>query len=226
MWYVLLAVLSLLALLIAVLALALWTKTTIIVRFREGQGSAEIICLGLHFSIPPAKPRAEKTPPREQKAEPAGVLQAFKQRLQADYRSIRPKEGGIDLDALRESAGYYLSLLQSGKEVLGCFLRHMRRRVSVSLRADLTFGTGDPADTGILCGWIWNSVGIFYPPLARYFRFAFPALTITPDFYQKRYEIDAEGIIQVRAAHIINALAITAFTNMQLITKLRRPPSR
>ncbi|MBR2916069.1 MAG: DUF2953 domain-containing protein [Clostridia bacterium] len=85
--------------------------------------------------------------------------------------------------------------------------RDMRYRIEVKkVRIKVDFGTGDPADTGMLYGIIWGAIGNVYQIFSQYFIFDFPETEINPDFENKLFKIEAMGIIKVRLVHIISAI--------------------
>lgn len=92
------------------------------------------------------------------------------------------------------------------KEIIDTVLDCAGDRVEFSdifIRAE--FGTGDAASTGILYGAIWTLIGNVYAFLCRFFNIKFPEVELVPDFNQKTFEIEAEGIIKIRIVHIITA---------------------
>lgn len=90
---------------------------------------------------------------------------------------------------------------------LWTLLREMRYRVEVvKMKIRVDFGTGDPADTGILYGVIWAAIGNLYQLFNRYLVFDFPDTKINPDFENKIFKTEFEGIIRVKLVHIIIAL--------------------
>ena len=98
--------------------------------------------------------------------------------------------------------------LTDNKTFLWTLLREMRFRVKVvKTKIQVDFGTGDPADTGILYGIIWAAVGNIYQVFNQYIIFDFPETEINPDFENKIFKTRFEGIIRVRLVHIITALA-------------------
>lgn len=73
-----------------------------------------------------------------------------------------------------------------------------------------SFGTGDAAKTGMICGAIWSLSGNVYAFLCRFFRIEYPEISLNPVFDRKFFEIEAYGIIEIRPVHIITA-AIRGF---------------
>ncbi len=90
---------------------------------------------------------------------------------------------------------------------LWVLLGNMRYRIEiVKVKIKVDYGTGDPADTGILYGIIWGAIGNLYQLFSQYFIFDFPEAEINPDFENKVFKTEFEGIIRVRLVHIINAI--------------------
>lgn len=101
-------------------------------------------------------------------------------------------------------------LLTNKKSFWWTILREMRFRIEVvKTKIKIDYGTGDPADTGILYGIIWAVIGNLYQVFNQYLVFDFPETQINPDFENKIFEIEFESIIKVRLVHIINALLKT-----------------
>lgn len=91
---------------------------------------------------------------------------------------------------------------------LWVLLGEMRYRIEVKkVKIRVDFGTGDPADTGILYGAIWAAIGSVYQILNMYLVFDFPETEINPDFENKIFKTEFEGIIRLRLVHLIRALA-------------------
>ena len=89
------------------------------------------------------------------------------------------KERG-NLRELRSSVRRGKALFQRFREPAFCFLRSLLRAFRVrSISGDLTFGAGDPAETGMIFGWMMALGEVFGP------RFR---LNARPDFVQERIE--------------------------------------
>lgn len=125
---------------------------------------------------------------------------ALKKRVYSD-------ENGIDFDEIKnvktEVFETYSDIITIIKKLFG----HLRYKVQIPvIRIKMEYGTGDAAATGMLYGSIWGAVSALYPIACRWARISYPTLDITPDFYGKRFNIEAQSIIKVRPAHIISAL--------------------
>ncbi len=90
---------------------------------------------------------------------------------------------------------------------LWTLLGEMRYRIEVvKVKIKINYGTGDPADTGILYGVIWAAIGNLYQVFSRYLVLDFPETEIEPDFENKVFKTEFEGIIKVKILHVISAL--------------------
>ncbi len=88
------------------------------------------------------------------------------------------------------------------------FLKELRGKVRLSdIRAELNFGTGNAASTGMLYGVFWGMYGALYAYIRKFLNFERPKLKINADFKQKIFVAEACGIITVRPVHIIFAAA-------------------
>jgi len=92
------------------------------------------------------------------------------------------------------------------KEIIDAVLDYAGSRAEVSdIFIRCSFGTGDAAQTGIAYGAIWTLISNIYAYLCRYVRIEFPQVELAPAYNEKTFEIEAEGIIKMRTAHIILA---------------------
>lgn len=95
---------------------------------------------------------------------------------------------------------------QEVKEVVNAVFDYAGRRAEVcDIFIRCSFGTGDAAQTGIAYGAIWTLISNIYAYLCRYIRIEFPQVELAPAYNEKAFEIEAEGIIKMRTAHIILA---------------------
>lgn len=131
------------------------------------------------------------------------------------------KERQTNGEKKAKKKGSYIELLKECKDIIYELLGHLNGRIKAFLSVNLTFGTGDPAKTGILYGWMWNIIGVLYPVVSRYINLEFPDFDIRPDFYNKCFDMNLESIIKVRCAHIINALIVVGFKNREYLKKLK-----
>ncbi len=124
----------------------------------------------------------------------------------APKKEKKPRE--VNRENITKEVNKKKRRLTDNTTFLWTLLREMRFRVEVvktKIRVD--FGTGDPADTGLLYGIIWAAVGNIYQVFNRYLVFDFPETEINADFENKIFKTQFEGIIRVRLVHIITALA-------------------
>ncbi len=96
---------------------------------------------------------------------------------------------------------------QEFRDVIDAVLDYAGDRTEFSdIFVSARFGTGDAAYTGMIYGAIWSVIGNAYAFLCRFFRIEFPEVELVPEFNEKVFEIEAEGIIKIRLAHIITAI--------------------
>ncbi len=120
---------------------------------------------------------------------------------------IYSAENGFNFDEIKniktEISETYSDIIAVIKKLFG----HLRYKVQIPVvRVKMEYGTGDAAATGMLYGSIWGAVSALYPVACRWAHLSYPILDITPDFYGKRFNLEAQSIIKVRPAHIISAL--------------------
>ena len=119
-------------------------------------------------------------------------------------------ETGFDINEVKNLKDEFTESYSDTVKIIRNFLGKTRLKIHIpTIRVKLEYGTGNPANTGIIYGSIWGLVGVLYPIAAMYFHIAYPQMDITPDFYGKRFNIEIKSIIKVRPTHIINA-AVTA----------------
>ncbi len=81
-----------------------------------------------------------------------------------------------------------------------------KHEIHVELDIRLRQGTGDAAQTGIICGLLWSAAGILATYISRYLKTVKKKISITPCFSKKIFEVDASCIFHVRLVHIIVVL--------------------
>ena len=123
---------------------------------------------------------------------------------------IYSSETGFNIDEVKNVKNELTDAYSETLALIRKFLGKTRFKIHIpTLRVKLEYGTGNPANTGIIYGSVWGLVGVIYPLAAMYFHIAFPQLDITPDFYGKRFNIEIKSIINVRPTQIINAALTT-----------------
>lgn len=140
--------------------------------------------------------------------EELGLKQKFeetKQRIFNPETGFNKDEAQSAIKEFKDTFSFYYKLIKK-------FLAAMRYKIYIPVcRVTLDYGTSDPALTGMLYGSAWNVIGFVYPFAARYAYAVYPMLDITPDFYDKRFDVKVKSIIKVRPVHIINAIVPVAF---------------
>ncbi len=115
-------------------------------------------------------------------------------------------ETGFNIDEAHAIKNEFTQTYSQIIQIIKSFFSRMRHRICVpQLSITLDYGTDNPADTGMLYASFWSLIGMIYPLISRYAKIRYPAIDITPDFYEKRFSIKVKSIIKVRPAHIINA---------------------
>ena len=146
---------------------------------------------------------------------------SFIDRLKKIKDRVFDEENGINHDEIKNVKNELFETYSQAIEIIKKISVKLRHKIKVTtLRVELEYGTGNAATTGMLYGGIWQMTGILYPIASRWVKIIYPTLDITPDFYSKRFDIEAQSIIKVRPAHIISAVfspllgtAITYFKN-------------
>lgn len=94
-----------------------------------------------------------------------------------------------------------------------------KRDVHVELNIKLKQGTGDAAQTGLICGLLWAAAGILTTHLSRYLKTFKKEINITPCFDKKIFEVDAYCIFHVKLVHIIVVLIKIYYTKYKIKLK-------
>lgn len=81
-----------------------------------------------------------------------------------------------------------------------------KKGIHVELKIRLKQGTGDAAQTGLICGLLWTAAGIFITWLSRYLKIFKKGIEISPCFEKSIFEVEASCIFHVRLVHIIVVL--------------------
>jgi hypothetical protein len=81
-----------------------------------------------------------------------------------------------------------------------------KQDVHVELNIKIRQGTGDAAQTGLLCGLLWAAAGILTTQLSRYFKAFKKEIKIIPFVNKSIFEVDAYCIFHIKLVHIIVVL--------------------
>lgn len=81
-----------------------------------------------------------------------------------------------------------------------------RKKIHVELNIRLKEGTGDAAQTGLVCGLLWIASGILSTYMSRYLKVFHKNIEIIPCFNKSLFEVDAACIFHVKLVHIIVVL--------------------
>lgn len=212
MGYLLLTILALLIMAVIAIPILMWHRWTFFLHIYDNKFLLELRGFGIRrrliyrdFSQKPAEPAKVQQKPRKSKKEKGHSL---KDRWASEKKRIYdPENGGYQSGGLSTVLDEYRGTFGQFWDILRKFSGDIKHRIHItSLWIRLDYGTGDPANTGMLYGSIWGAIGVIYPLALRYVQMVYPVMEITPDFYGKRFDLEVKSIIKVRPAHIINAL--------------------
>jgi len=97
-----------------------------------------------------------------------------------------------------------------------------KQDIHVELNIKLRQGTGDAAQTGVLCGLLWAAAGILASHITRYLKFIKRNIHITPCFDKRIFEVEANCIFHVKLVHIIVVLIKIYYTKYLITQKSKR----
>lgn len=212
MRYVLYAVLIILSAVIIILMAALWSLWQIYLRMDNKNAVIELRGFGIKkklvdicFEDKSKQPKKDK--PQSGKKKKKSQAEIISDKIKSDRNRIYNSDDGLNIPEFKAVAAEYKAAYKKYKNIILDFFGDLRYKLSVPLlRIDIDIGLDNPTNTGMAYSSIWGIVGITYPLLTRYMHIVYPTISVTPDFYGKRFRLDAESIIKVRPAHIINAL--------------------
>lgn len=117
---------------------------------------------------------------------------------EAEKKTAADKE---DFDTLKFLIENKEALAADLKDILG----FARKKIHVTRFVfDLTLGTGDAAETGILTGAVWSAVGLIYPALDSSLTFdKNPVINVNPVFNNPVLKLEYKGNYTLRIIHII-----------------------
>lgn len=179
-------------LIVAIFWLLLYPKLNIIIEYRGGK--LKLIFRSLLFKITLDDEKLKKF---SDKKDNDKVDKANKK---ADV----PEDKAVDgfFAKVERFKGQYHEV----KEIIEAVLDYAGSRAEVTdIFVRCSFGTGDAAQTGMAYGAIWTLIGNVYAFLCRFVRIEFPQVELAPAYNEKKFEIEAEGIIKMRTVHIILA---------------------
>lgn len=194
---VLYIILGIVLLILILLLCLLLLKTRIIISYKNNELKIKI-ANGLFFYTL----RNKDKPKEEKETEKAEI-----ENKEADSGS----ENASEKEKITKKVGGIKSKLTSKTSFIFSLVKNMRYKIEVvRMSLFVEYGTGDPADTGILYGVIWAAIGNVYQLFNRYLVFDFPEVELKPDFENKVFNLRFEGIIRARLVHIIIALVKSA----------------
>lgn len=81
-----------------------------------------------------------------------------------------------------------------------------RHDIHAEIDIKIKQGTGDAAQTGLICGLLWSAAGILVTYISRYLKIISRRIDVTPCFNEKVFEVETCCIFHVRLVHIIVVL--------------------
>lgn len=81
-----------------------------------------------------------------------------------------------------------------------------RKNIHAELKIKIRQGTGDAAQTGLICGLLWSAAGIFITYISRFLRLSGNDIHVIPCFDKAVFEVEARCIFHVKLVHIIVVL--------------------
>lgn len=138
----------------------------------------------------------------------SGLLRyTWNQAKKSQKKQKKPEKEEPSKENIEKEVNQKKQKLSDKTSFLWKMLGGMRYKIEVvKVKIKIDYGTGDPADTGILYGVIWATIGNLYQLFNQYLVFDFPTVELNPDFENKVFKTEFEGIIKVRLVHIISAL--------------------
>lgn len=207
---------ALLALILLVTA-ALWSKLMVIVRY-GGEGLSltfKLWCFKYSLSgfKGSDKPKEKKDKKKKKKKKEDAEDEDKEENGGKDGGETDEKAKDEEKVGALQKIKDGISLFKSVKRASVRALKYLKHKIDISeTRVRLKFGTGDAAATGMICGAFWAALGNLYIIGGKFFNLGFPSVNLTPVFESKAFELEAESIIEVRPAHIINAAVLALFT--------------
>ncbi len=127
------------------------------------------------------------------------------------------KLGPFDIIKKINSVRTYLkdhkSILEDTRKYLN------KHNISIELELKIKQGTGDAAQTGIVCGLLWSAAGILNAYITRHLKTIKTNINITPCFNKSIFEVDAACIFHVKLVHIIVVLIKIYYMKYQIRIK-------
>lgn len=135
------------------------------------------------------------------------------------YKIRIPQKKGVSVSApeeIKENVEHHKRKLTDMRGFLWTLFKNMRYKIQIlKTEIKIDYGTGDPADTGVLYGVMWAAIGNIYQVFNQYFIFDFPIAEINPDFENILFKIEFYGIIKVRLSNVLIALIKSKKANLR-----------
>lgn len=213
---VLYIILSIIALLLILLLCLLLLKTRVIISYVNDELKIKIANGPFRYTLknkdkPEKKEKKEKTEKERNNKEKTDIGKDNAASKETPSRDGDITDDDITKEKITKKVGGIKNKLTSKTSFIFSLVKNMRYKIEVvRISVFVEYGTGDPADTGILYGVIWAAVGNIYQVFNQYLVFDFPKVELKPDFENKVFNLKFEGIIRVRLVHIIIALIKSA----------------
>lgn len=152
-----------------------------------------------------------------------GIITRILLRIKNDARDVFGLFPIVDVDRLIGVIEEYARIYKGYKLTLKSFIGHMRRKIRIT-ECDIfiKYGAGDPADTGIAYGGVCAAAPVMYSFLSGYFRICYPKIVFKPKYYEKTLEYEIDLKFKLKAAFILSALTVSAFRALAEYVKYLR----
>ena len=97
-----------------------------------------------------------------------------------------------------------------------------KKNIPVELFIKVKQGTGDAAQTGLICGFLWAAAGILTTYLIRYLKVIRNEISIVPRFDKSIFNVDAYCIFHARLVHIIVVLIKIYYSKYRIRMKSKK----
>lgn len=132
-------------------------------------------------------------------------------------------EGKAKYDISWDNIWHVIKNIQPYYKLISCYFKSgkilFRPWVLKSFYWNTSFGTGDAALTGLATGAIWSMKTLFWRQMTHVMNVnENPKFKVFPDFFNKKLEVEIDGIFACRLGNIIIAV-IKAWLNLRTFYK-------
>lgn len=147
-------------------------------------------------------------------------LERGKKRRERIKNENRQKQG---LDDIYKKIVNFKKNYSERKEYVDYIISYINRKnIKVEIKVDVLQGSGDAAQTGLICGLLWSVAGILESYVSGYIKHYQRRIRIKPCFNKKTFEISVNCIIHVKLVHIIKVLMKTYLTKYKIKQKSKK----